>query len=133
MDAQLKDILDECTKGSDENRLTFPAVVGKLMQAGVEGYHADLRRAEKTYYMPNGESHVVSAAAINGVPAQDFSATGVETAVRAIQAGKTSYGDFCGEIFAAGCVGYLVSLVGRRAVYFGRKGDLYVEPFPSAK
>jgi hypothetical protein len=31
--------------------------VTKLMQVGVERYHADLLRAEKIYYLPSGESH----------------------------------------------------------------------------
>ena len=133
MDAHVKEIVAECTRGSDEERLTFPAVVGKLMQAGVERYRADLCRSEKTYYMSDGESHVVPAAKIDGVAAQIFSAAGVETAVRAIQAGKITYKDFCARIAAAGCVDYTVSIAGRRAIYFGRTGDFYVEPFPSAK
>lgn len=131
MDAQVKDVMQDCTRGSDEGRLTFPQVVRNLMDAGVEQYHADLRRAEKTYYMPNGESHVVAAAAIDERPANGFSAAGVEGAIRAIQAERITYKDFCERIVAAGCVGYFVSLAGRRAVYLGRTGDSYVEPFPS--
>ena len=38
----------------------FPAIVGKLIEAGVERYHADLVRSEKTFYLPNGESETVS-------------------------------------------------------------------------
>ncbi len=30
----------------------------------------------------------------------------------------------------AGCAGYFVSLIGRRAVYFGRTAETHVEPFP---
>jgi uncharacterized protein YbcV (DUF1398 family) len=50
-----------------------------------------------------------------------------------IQAQKIKYREFCVRIADAGCVGYLVSLVGRRAVYYGRSGESYVEPFPTAK
>lgn len=32
-----------------------------------------------------------------------------------------------------GCVGYHVSLAGRRAVYYGRSGETHVEQFPPAK
>jgi hypothetical protein len=32
----------------------------------------------------------------------------------------------------ASCVGYMVPLAGRRAVYYGRTGESYVEPFPAA-
>lgn len=130
MDSLTKDIFEECTRASDEERITFPEVVGKLMDVGTERYHTDLMRAEKTYYLPNGESHVVPNAALAHGPAKDFSAAGVETAVRAIQAKQIQYKEFCERIGAAGCVGYVVSLAGRRAVYYGRTGDSYVEPFP---
>jgi uncharacterized protein YbcV (DUF1398 family) len=133
MNAAAEQVAKECTEGSDDGSLTFPQVVQKLMAAGVERYHADLRRAEKIYYMPGGESFVTPSATLKGNPAQNFSAAGVEAAVRAIQQGKTSYAAFCEQINAAGCVGYFVSLAGRRAVYYGRTCETYVEPFPGAK
>ena len=52
-------VMQECTEASDQERITFPEVVMKLMQAGVERYHADLLRADKIYYLPSGESHRV--------------------------------------------------------------------------
>jgi uncharacterized protein YbcV (DUF1398 family) len=133
MDASVRNVVEECTKGSDDGRLTFPQVVMKLIEAGVEQYHADLRRAERTYYMPNDESVVVAGAPIKTSPARDFSADGVVAALRAIQGQKISYKEFCEQIAAMGCVGYLVSIAGRRVVYYGRTCDSYVEPFPGAK
>jgi uncharacterized protein YbcV (DUF1398 family) len=132
MQADIIDVLQECTEASDQERVTFPEVVMKLMQAGVERYHADLLRAEKVYYLPSGESHRVAAGAVAATPANDFTAAGVEAAVRAIQQQKIKYREFCERIAQAGCVGYIVSLAGRRAVYYGRSGENYVEPFPSA-
>ncbi len=125
-------VLEDCTAGSDAGRLTFPQVLAALAAAGIERYHADLCRAEKTYYRPDGRSHAVSAAPVAVAPATVFAADGVEAAIRAVQAGAVTYKEFCERIAAAGCVGYLVSLTGRRAVYFGRGGDSHVEPFPSA-
>lgn len=130
MDARTKEAFEECTRASDEERITFPEVVGKLMDVGTERYHTDLMRAEKTYYLPNGESHVVRHAAIAHAPAESFSASAVKAAVRAVQTKQIQYKEFCERIGAAGCVGYVVSLSGRRAVYYGRTGDNYVEPFP---
>ena len=132
MNAQVKDTVVDCTRASDEARMTFPEVVAKLVAAGVERYRADLLRAEKTYYLPDGASHVVAAKPLGAAPARDFSSDGVHDAVRAIQARQISYKEFCARIAAAGCVDYLVSLAGRRAVYFGRTGESYVEPFPAA-
>jgi uncharacterized protein YbcV (DUF1398 family) len=104
-----------------------------LIDAGVERYYADLSRSEKIYYMPSGESHKVPCKHIAQQPAIGFSAAGVEAAVRAIQGQTITYLEFCARIAAAGCIGYLVSLTGRRAVYVGRTGDMHIEHFPKAK
>jgi uncharacterized protein YbcV (DUF1398 family) len=133
MDAHIKDVIEEATRASDEERVTFGEVVLKLTHAGVERYHADLLRGEKTYYLPDGESAVVAGAPVAVAPAHAFSASGVDAAVRDIQAGKIQYRAFCARIAAAGCVGYHVSLAGQRAVYYGRTGDCHVEWFPGAK
>ncbi|MGA9658183.1 MAG: DUF1398 family protein, partial [Asticcacaulis sp.] len=106
-------------------------VVGRLMAVGVERYHTDLQRSEKTYFLPTGESYLLATHTISETPAPQFSAEGVAAAVRQIQAGKIHYIRFCEDIMRAGCVGYIVSLSGQRAVYYGRSGETYVEPFPS--
>jgi uncharacterized protein YbcV (DUF1398 family) len=122
-------IMTECTQASDEERMSFPDVVGKLMAAGVERYRADMIRCEKIYFMPDGRS-VVTPAHRSPMPAQAFSAAGVDAAVRAIQRGEIQYREFCARIAAAGCVDYLVSLAGRCAIYYGRTGESHIEPFP---
>jgi uncharacterized protein YbcV (DUF1398 family) len=132
MDEATKAVMIACTTRSDENNVTFPEVVGLLMEAGVERYHADLSRAEKTYYMPDGASFVTPSAPITRAATQAFSPQGVSDAVRSIQQGRIDYAEFCRRIVAAGCVEYVVSLAGRRAVYSGRTGESYVELFPSA-
>jgi uncharacterized protein YbcV (DUF1398 family) len=132
MSPETKAVMRECTIGSDEGNLSFPQIVAKLITAGIESYHTDLRRAEKTYYMSNGESHIVGAKMIEADPPEEFSAAGVEAAVRSIQSGKIDYAEFCARILAAGCVSYQVFLTGRLVVYAGRNGDSVVEPFPAA-
>ncbi len=132
MQADIVKVMQECTDGSDQERIDFPGVVQKLMQAGVERYHADLLRGEKIYYLPSGESHRTPAAPVDATPAAAFSADGVAAAVKAIQQQKIQYREFCERIAQAGCVAYMVSLAGRRAVYYGRTGDSYVELFPKA-
>lgn len=131
MNSLVTRVMEECSKASDASTLTFPQVVGKLMDAGVEWYHADLLRSEKTYYMPDGKSHTVSNAAISRAPAKQFSATAIDAAVRSIQAQSIDYKEFCECIGAAGCIGYFVSFPGQRAIYFGRTGESHIEPFPS--
>ncbi|MET0867268.1 MAG: DUF1398 family protein [Pseudorhodoplanes sp.] len=133
MDAAISHVARECSRASDEGRESFAVIVGKLIEAGVERYHADLVRSEKTFYLPNGESEIVQNEAIGAAPAMSFSAAGVEAAVHAIQAGTIEYKTFCERVLAAGCVGYHVSIAGRRAVYYGRTGDSHVEWFPGQK
>lgn len=133
MNAHVKAVVEDCTKASDDARLGFPQIVQNLMAAGVERYRADLLRAEKTYYLPDGGSHVVANAPLDRPPAQAFSSAGVEAAVRASQAGQITYKEFCARIAEAGCVDYLVSLAGRRAAYVGRTGESHVELFPAAR
>lgn len=132
MQQDMQAVARECTEASDEGRLKFPQIVGRLIDAGVERYHADLTRWEKTYYAEDGSSCVVKCAPVEAASARAFSADGVEAAIRASQAGAITYKKFCERIIAAGCVGYIVSLAGRRAVYFGRTGASHVEPFPQA-
>lgn len=133
MDSRVKSVVESCSKDSDEERVPFGEVVRRLMEAGVERYHADLERDEKTYYTPDGSSHVVANAAVAGPKAVGFSAGSVEAAVRAVQDGSIKYREFCSRIAAAGCIGYQVSIAGRRAVYYGRTGETHVEHFPGAK
>lgn len=125
-------VMEDCVTGSDEGRLAFPEVVKRLKEAGVERYNADLCRAERIFYMPDGSSHLVASEQLRRPAAEVFSPAGVEAALRAIQAQKIDYRAFCEQIAAAGCVSYLVSLAGRRAVYFGRTGENFVELFPAA-
>ena len=61
------------------------------------------------------------------------SIAGVMAAIGAIQQGQIRYREFCARIAASGCVGYLVSLAGRRAVYYGRTGETHVEYFPGSR
>ena len=132
MEHAAKNVVVECTRASDEERVTFPDVVKALMDAGIERYHADMARGERTYYMPDGTSHCVPSHPVPAA-ATAFSDEAVEAAIRAIQKGDIRYREFCARIAAAGCVDYDVFLAGRRAVYRGRLGDSHTEWFPGAK
>lgn len=133
MEAQVKHLVHECSRISDEGSKSFGELVKSLMEAGVERYEADLVRSEKTYYMPDGSSEVVPNATIAVAAAWDFTAPKVEAAVRAAQAGQIKYKKFCERVISAGCVGYHVSIAGKRVIYYGRTGDSHIEWFPGAR
>ena len=132
-------VLHECSERSVAGNITFPEVVGKLMAVGIESYHADLYRREKTYYAANGDSHVESE---RGLDAKIFNADavtaelnpkGVKEALRQIQHKEIDYQQFLRRILSAGVANYWVYLGGKRAIYVARNGDEYVEWFPGAR
>ena len=131
MNEAAKAVARAMTRASDEERIAFPDVLAQLAAVGIERYHADLMTATKTYYTPGGAFEVTPCHAVPA-PATDFSADAVNAAVRASQAGAIRYGEFCARIAAAGCVGYFVTLPGKRAVYYGRTGDSHTEWSPGA-
>ena len=130
MNSEQAQIIRDCVSASFSGDLTFPQIVDRLAGIGVERYHADFSRQEITYYQADGDSLVVPSPHPPHSIATEFSASAVEGAVRQSQRGEHTYPDFIGKTMAAGCVGYFVQITGRRAVYFGRKGETHVEQFP---
>jgi hypothetical protein len=55
MNAHLTKIAQTCLEGAESNAMTFPQIVGTLMQEGFEGYAIDFRRASATYHLPDGD------------------------------------------------------------------------------
>ena len=126
-----RQVMQACTKGSLEGAMPFPEVVARLMDVGCEQYHTDFRRQEKTYYMPDGETHVEPLPLASQPIGQDLDPDEIVAALRAIQAQQINYVQFLDRIIVAGCVGYFVYVTGKRAMYLGRNGDFHVELFPA--
>jgi len=141
METDQKTVIHDCAARSAAGAISFGEVVGRLMEAGVERYHADYCRRENTFYVPDGSSLVVamahgSDASPDAAPppiAAAFSARDVEAAIRQAQRGEIMYPEFVRLTTAAGCVGYFVQISGRCVQYFGRNGEMHLEPFPAAK
>ena len=111
----------------------FPVVVQRLAGAGVHSYRADLMKLRNTYY--DGAAQAVDET----IPLADaqaiattFDPDAVAAVVKAIQRKEIGYAEFLRRIMANGCASYEVFLGGRKAVYVGRDGEVYVEPFPQA-
>jgi uncharacterized protein YbcV (DUF1398 family) len=132
MDTKTKTTIEECAHRSHRGDIDFGTVVMKLTTAGVETYHADYRRGETTYYLPDGATHVVAFPESQPEVAQRFAASEVESAVRDAQAGALLYPGFVTRTLAAGCVGYFVWIAGRKVQYFGRRGEVHTEYFPDS-
>lgn len=132
MNAEQTQVIQGCARGALAGELTFPEIVGRLAEIGVERYHADYSRQEITYYFPDGDSLPVATPHPPHATGVEFLASAVEAAVRQSQRNEHTYLDFIRKTMAAGCVGYFVQITGRRVIYFGRNGDCHVEHFPPA-
>ncbi len=126
-----REVIREVAAASAAGRMGFGEVVTRLAAAGVERYQVDFQLGDTRYYLADGT--VEAVASHHGVVAPRFSADGIAAAVRGAQAGTLAYPAFCAQAMAAGCVGYVASMLGRRLVYSGRTGDAHVEWFPGAR
>ncbi len=131
MHDRLTAIARTCLDGAEADTMTFPKIVGTLMQAGFESYAIDYRRATATYFLPNGDSVVLPTRHASSPIAATLDTDAVRSAIREAQqlVPGYSYAGFCGKVMAAGCAGYIVSFTGSRAVYFGRDAEVHVERF----
>jgi len=132
MPPELEQIARSCLEGAETGAMTFPQIVGRLMEEGFESYTVDFRRARVIYYRAEGDSIELDAHKIEEPVAAAFNEASIVIAIREAQQlveGYT-YNGFCKKVMAAGCTGYIVSFPGRRAVYFGRTAETHVEAFP---
>lgn len=128
-----RDVAKECISLCEEEKITFPEVVGRLHKANIESYYADLLKSTKTFYAKD-EAHEVPFKSKYALHVGDrFDAASVIQAIKSIQAGKILYQEFLRQIRAAGVIAYLVFIDGRQVIYLGRRGELHIEPFPVVK
>lgn len=134
MTMQWKDIARSTLEGAETGTMTFGETLRLLTEAGFDGYAVDYRRATRTYYMPDGASLELKAAPAGPVAAA-FDADALRAAIREAQtqAPGYTYRGFCAKAAGAGCGGYVVSLLGRRVLYYGRTGETHTEYFPGAE
>jgi uncharacterized protein YbcV (DUF1398 family) len=134
MNTRWHDIARSTLEGAESGARTFPESVRLLMEAGFDGYAVDFRCSTCIYYMPDGQAITLQAAKTEPV-AERFDATAIKTAIAEAQAmvpGYT-YEGFCAKVSRAGCAGYVVSLLGKRVLYYGRTGETHTESFPGAR
>jgi uncharacterized protein YbcV (DUF1398 family) len=122
----------QCATLSVQGKLPFGAAMGRLMAIGVERYHADYSRHERTYYLPDGESLVFPVSHPPGVIARAFVAADIEVALEQIRRGEIIYPEFLKLTQAAGVVGYFAHIAGGQVIYFGRNGEQHIVRISSA-
>ena len=128
---KLHEIAQAAFEGSAANTVTFPEGVRMIAAAGFNGYLVDYRSGTRTYHQSNGEVFAFQGDVYSPVDA--FDAGIVKSAIKEAQLtvpGYT-YQGFCHKVTErGGAAGYLVSIVGKRVLYFGVNGETYTEYFP---
>lgn len=131
MNPKIVRLIEDVAAASRAGTRSFGEIVVALANEGVESYRVDYRQRSTTYFMPSGESHTVPLevprVAIDGA----FDSAAIVAAIRGSQAGLVKYPEFVERSMRAGCVGYIVWIDGRQVTYFGRRGEVHVELFPS--
>lgn len=127
------EILHEVNTATEEGKMTFPQVVGKMLEAGIESYFVDFITGRKTCYAVNGETFTESMILKLDPVAEEFSADDLVAAIRGAQADTVRYPEFVKRSTAAGVAGYWAFLAGKQVMYFGRKGELHIERFPGSR
>ena len=133
MDAHIKDVIEEATRASDEERVTFGEVVLKLTHAGVERYHADLLRGEKTYYLPDGELAVVAGAPSPLLRRTRFQRRASTRRCATFKPARFNIAPFVRASLRPAASAIMCPLPDSAPFYYGRTGDCHVEWFPGAK
>ena len=132
MDDPSKQIAEHCLRCAQDGSMTFPQIVGKLIEGGFESYTVDYRTSKTVYYRPDGDSVELTTHRHAVAIADVFDVDAVRVAIKEAQQlvpGYT-YEGFCKKVMSAGCAGYIVSFSGRRALYFGRTAETHIEYFP---
>lgn len=132
MDVQQKTIAQSCLDRAYDNTMSFPESLRALAEAGFEGYHVDYRLNTRTCYLPNGQTVVLANPGDHGIVGARFDQPEIAAAIKWAQLGPPDYNyiAFNERVTSNGCAGYIVSLLGRRVLYFGRTAETHVEHFP---
>ncbi len=110
----------------------FPYLAEALRSAGVTTIHCMVPSMATVYVMPTGNVLQQGPPQVDGlVDVAAFDADALVIALRADQAGKSTYPEFMAAAWRAGVVTYDVDLTARTCTYCSATGEQYVEDYPA--
>lgn len=110
----------------------FPYLAEALRRAGVLHNRWTLPAAQSLYLTADGPVVMQGEPLVNGfADIPPFDQAALITALRADQAGKSSFPDFLAAAWLAGVVRYDVDLAARTVTYYGSNDEAYVEAYPA--
>lgn len=125
-------IAQECLDAAYNKTASFPEIVGRLIDAGFDGYLVDYRSNTTTYYLADADGIVLANRSSHASIGRAFDQAAIAAQVRWAQANPPDYSylAFSTNVKASGCAGYVVSFSGKRVLYFGATAETHVEHFP---
>jgi uncharacterized protein YbcV (DUF1398 family) len=112
----------------------FPYLAETLRRAGVTRNLWSLPACQSLYLTEEGPVMMQGTPLVVGmVDVPRFDRDALIAALRADQAGATTFPEFLMAAWKAGVVSYDVDFVARNVTYYGASGESYVESYPAAK
>jgi len=110
----------------------FPYYAEALRVAGITAVETSVATGGSIYHLADGAVAQTSdpiAGSVSAVP--DWDEAALIAAIRADQAGQTTFADFLADSWKAGVIRFRVDLTDHTCTYFGAAGHRYVEAFPT--
>ncbi|MFG2978088.1 DUF1398 domain-containing protein [Streptomyces sp. NPDC048331] len=112
----------------------FPYLAEALRQAGVTRCRMAVPSNAMLYLTDAGPVAVQGEPLVTGmIDVAPFDREALVAALRADQAGETSFPEFVRGCWKAGVAWYEVDLSARTCTYYGADGDNYVEAYPAVE
>ena len=112
----------------------FPYLAETLRRAGVTRNLWSLPACQSLYLTEEGPVMMQGTPLVVGmVDVPRFDRDALIVALRADQAGESTFPEFLMAAWKAGVVSYDVDFVARNITYYGASGESYVESYPAAK
>ena len=112
----------------------FPYLAETLRRAGVTRNLWSLPACQSLYLTEEGPVMMQGTPLVAGmVDVPSFDRDALIVALRADQAGKSTFPEFLMAAWKAGVVSYDVNFIARTVTYYGAGEDTYVESYPVAK
>jgi uncharacterized protein YbcV (DUF1398 family) len=112
----------------------FPYLAETLRRAGVTRNLWSLPACQSLYLTEEGPVMMQGTPLVVGmVDVPRFDRDALIVALRADQAGESTFPEFLMAAWKAGVVSYDVDFVARNVTYYGANGESYVEAYPAAK
>jgi len=112
----------------------FPYLAETLRRAGVTRNLWALPACQSLYLTEEGPVMMQGTPLVVGmVDVPRFDRDALIVALRADQAGESTFPEFLMAAWKSGVVSYDVDFVARNVTYYGASEESYVEPYPAAK